>query len=269
MLSVLLMPPLTLLHLQLWSEDQAFPPLDLRGLSQLEDLLLLDPEDNAFEFWISFPSCLRSLNIVRGMMENDSWRSLSKCRDLSRLDCQVQELPEMRAEALPILQSLVLGVYMQESVLWAATIARRSITAELEFYTDPALLAQPHCHGMHLDSLLIDDQKPSAKVWQHLSIRRLFVDHFQGTQISGDVLPQGLEECTFSIFDGPSHVVVDLAECVALSKFCLRVYGKCQLELHGSFREEIFYTKWSTCAKCHRVDQRQIHWLGHKRCRTA
>ena len=220
-------------------------------------------------FWVRFPpKTLRELKIECGMLDTNSWHSLSMCRSLQRLDCQVQELPGMRPEALPKLQRLVLGVYNTESVLWAATVARRSVKAQLELYDDPAPLAQPQCHGLQLEMLNITDQESNSEVWQHMQVQRLYASSFIGGHVNGATLPGALEECVLVASEATRTLCVDLSGIDSLQKFRLSVSSKCQLDLHGSFREGPG-NRYSTCHKCSHHRSRSVHWLGQKRCRGA
>ena len=245
-----------LLCLQITSSS-AFPPLDLRGLPQLTDLGLWGYEDEEIIFRATFPAQLRSLNVELATLDFASWRSLGRCLHLQKLSCEIEELPPVAAEALPRLQELVLVVHCTELVSWAASVAARSDKACLDIRDDPSPLLHAKFHGLQLEKLeLTENAESTAGLLQNLRVRDLSA-RFLGSRISKRGLPQDLVKCRMSTTAQCGSMVVDLLDCASLEEFSLRVPIKCQLELHGSFREEHF------------GDWRSVQWLGSKRCKAA
>ena len=170
--------------------------LDLRGLPQLTHLDVY-LEEEADKLQVSFPGQLQRL-VVTGPMSSASWRSLGKtCTGLQQLDCLVNELPAVCAEAcFPQLQKLRLEVHSTEAVEWAATLASRSEQASLEIAADPTPLTQPRFHGLQLDRLCFyHSVECTCLLWRNLRVHHLSARNFVGDRISADMLPSELVTC--------------------------------------------------------------------------
>ena len=241
-----------LVCLQLKGES-GLPPLDLRALPQLTDLLL-DPEHHGYVTWVAVPPQLRSFTLEHGKLVDDCWRFLCKARHLRQLSCPLWGTPSISPESLPGVELLELGVHTADALPWAALLAGRCGQAQLNLHVDPAALMQPRFRGLQLHRLHLYDHPCTAQVWQNLSVRTMSVFVFKGSRISGDMLPRSMESGLLWPGDATKVTVAGLEKCATLRELTIIVRSTCALELHGSFSES------------QRADWRTVSWLGPKKC---